>query len=108
MARGYPHIRHRRLGRTRVRPGLIKWKGQELTANKRVREALRDDLAAYNDENPGSSARIGRVLMLTEPPLIDANEIPNKGYIDQRAVLQRRASLVETLSGDDPEVVLIP
>ena len=24
----YPHIRHRRLGRTRVRPGLIKWKGE--------------------------------------------------------------------------------
>ncbi len=24
----YPHIRHRRLGRTRVQPGLIKWKGQ--------------------------------------------------------------------------------
>ncbi len=24
----YPHIRHRRLGRTRDRPGPIKWKGQ--------------------------------------------------------------------------------
>ena len=80
----------------------------ELVANDKVRAALRDGLAAYNGENPGSSARIGRVLMLTEPPVIDANEITDKGYINQRAVLERRASLVETLFSDDPEVVLIP
>ncbi len=46
--------------------------------------------------------------MLTEPPVIDANEITDKGYINQRAVLQSRASLVATLLGDDPEVALIP
>ena len=69
---------------------------------------MRDGLAAYNGENPGSSTRIGRVLMLSEPPVIDANEITDKGYINQRAVLERRASLVETLFSDDPEVVLIP
>jgi feruloyl-CoA synthase len=80
----------------------------ELAANDKVRAALRDGLAAYNGENPGSSTRIGRVLMLTEPPVIDANEITDKGYINQRAVLERRASLVETLFSDDPEVVLIP
>jgi feruloyl-CoA synthase len=80
----------------------------ELAANEKVRAALRDGLATYNGENPGSSARIGRVLMLTEPPVVDANEITDKGYINQRAVLERRASLVETLFSDDPEVVLIP
>ncbi len=80
----------------------------ELTANEKVREALRDGLAAYNGENPGSSTRIGRVLMLSEPPVIDANEITDKGYINQRAVLERRASLVDTLFGDDPEVMLSP
>ncbi len=46
--------------------------------------------------------------MLKEPPVIDANEITEKGYINQRAVLERRASLVETLLGENPEVVLIP
>ena len=46
--------------------------------------------------------------MLTEPPVVDANEITDKGYINQRAVLERRAGLVETLFSDDPEVVLIP
>ncbi len=80
----------------------------ELVANDKVRAALRDGLAAYNGANPGSSARIGRALMLSEPPVVDANEITDKGYINQRAVLERRASLVETLFSDDPEVVLIP
>jgi feruloyl-CoA synthase len=80
----------------------------ELAANEKVREALRAGLAAYNSENPGSSTRIGRVLMMKEPPVADANEITDKGYINQRAVLERRASLVETLFSDAPEVLLIP
>ena len=42
--------------------------------------------------------------MLREPPVINANEITDKGYINQRAVLERRASLVETLFGEDPEL----
>ena len=34
---------------------------------------------------------------MTEPPSIDANEITDKGYMNQRAVLERRAALVEEL-----------
>ena len=34
---------------------------------------------------------------MTEPPSIDANEITDKGYMNQRAVLERRAALVEKL-----------
>jgi feruloyl-CoA synthase len=79
----------------------------ELVVNEKVRETLRDGLAAYNAKNPGSSTRIGRVLVLKEPPDIDANEITDKGYINQRAVLERRNSLVERLFSDDAEVVLI-
>ncbi len=79
----------------------------ELVANETVREALRDGLAAYNANNPGSSTRIGRVLLLKEPPDIDANEITDKGYINQRAVLEGRDNLVEMLFSDDTEVVLI-
>jgi feruloyl-CoA synthase len=80
----------------------------ELAVNEKVRAALRDGLAAYNGQNPGSSTRIGRALMLREPPLIDANEITDKGYINQREVLERRADLVDRLFSEDPEVVLIP
>ena len=38
-----------------------------------------------------------RLLVLGEPPSIDAGEITDKGYINQRAVLERRAALVERL-----------
>ena len=80
----------------------------ELVGNKKVCETLREGLAAYNAKNPGSSTRISRVLLLKEPPDIDANEITDKGYINQRAVLEKRNSLVETLFSDNAEVVLIP
>ena len=42
---------------------------------------------------------------MSEPPSIDANEITDKGYINQRAVLERRSALVERLYGDTPEVI---
>jgi len=45
----------------------------------------------------GSSMHPTRALILDEPPSIDAGEITDKGYINQRAVLERRAALVETL-----------
>ena len=45
----------------------------------------------------GSSTHPVRLLVMTEPPSIDANEITDKGYINQRAVLERRAAHVQTL-----------
>ncbi len=62
-----------------------------------VIEAVRRGLAAYNAANRGSASRVARVLVLTEPPSLDAGEITDKGYINQRAVLERRAAAVEAL-----------
>jgi len=45
----------------------------------------------------GSSTRPTRALLLLEPPSADANEITDKGYINQRAVLTRRSQLIDTL-----------
>lgn len=67
-----------------------------------VREALRERLDAYNAGRRGSSTTVRRVLVMTEPPSFDAGEITDKGYINQRATLQRRAALVERLYDDDP------
>jgi feruloyl-CoA synthase len=53
----------------------------------------------------GSSTHPARLLVMAEPPSIDANEITDKGYINQRAVLERRATLVEKLYGTDAEVI---
>ena len=35
---------------------------------------------------------IERVILLAEPPSLDANEITDKGYVNQRAALERRAA----------------
>ncbi|HEU0104254.1 MAG TPA: feruloyl-CoA synthase [Mycobacteriales bacterium] len=56
----------------------------------------------------GSSQRVERLLLLTEPPALDAGEITDKGYINQRAVRERRTADVEALGGDDPRVVVRP
>jgi len=53
----------------------------------------------------GSSTHPTRVLIMTEPPSIDANEITDKGYMNQRAVLERRAALVEKLYSGGDEVI---
>jgi feruloyl-CoA synthase len=50
-------------------------------------------------ESTGSSNRIARVLVLEEPPSLDAGEMTDKGSINQRAVLSRRRKLVEELYG---------
>ena len=52
----------------------------------------------------GSSMHPGRHLVLSEPPSIDANEITYKGYINQRAVLERRWALVERLYAGGADV----
>ena len=53
----------------------------------------------------GSSTHPGRLLLLSEPPSIDANEITDKGYINQRAVLERRAALVQQLYAGGGDVI---
>jgi len=75
-------------------------------ARAAIAAALRK-LAA--ESGSGSSTHPVRVLVLSEPPSIDANEITDKGYVNQRAVLERRAALVERLyaSPADSEVVAI-
>src|SRR6185436_15708446 len=53
-----------------------------------------------------SSSRITRLMVMSEPPSIDANEITDKGYLNQRAVLERRSALVEKLYASADNVVL--
>jgi feruloyl-CoA synthase len=57
-------------------------------------QGLLDKLAA---RSTGSSNRVARAVLLAGPLSIDAGEITDKGSINQRAVLQCRADLVEML-----------
>ena len=81
----------------------------ELVNAPAVRDFLYVRLARHNKANPASSTTIARALVMTAPPTIDSGEITDKGYINQRAVLECRGELVKRLygPGDDPDVLLI-
>lgn len=59
--------------------------------------AVRAALQAHNRVHSGSSMRIQRVLFLTEPASMDAGEITDKGYVNQRMATARRAADIESL-----------
>jgi feruloyl-CoA synthase len=65
-------------------------------------EVLKDRFAEFNRTAGGSSRRIGRFIVMTEPPSIDAGEITDKGYVNQRATLERRDVLVQALYAEPP------
>jgi feruloyl-CoA synthase len=44
---------------------------------------------------------VTRAILLEEPPSLDAREITDKGSLNQRAVLEHRAALVELLYGSE-------
>ena len=80
-----------------------------LLTHPALHAALRQSLQGHNRQHSGSSMRIRRVLLLAEPPSLDAGEITDKGYVNQRAVTERRAEAVETLYASDlpPHVIEI-
>lgn len=67
-----------------------------------VAASIRQALLAIRAEGGGSSQAVNRVLMLAEPPSADAGEITDKGYVNQGAVLKRRAGEVELLHAAQP------
>ena len=68
--------------------------------------SLRAELAATMQrlaaEGGGTSQCVERLLVLREPAGLDAGEITDKGYVNQRAVRERRAESVALLSVDPP------
>lgn len=67
-----------------------------------VLDAVLLGIEAHNRTHPGASTRIARLHLVAEPPSIDANEVTDKGYVNQRAVLERRVDLVRRLFADPP------
>jgi feruloyl-CoA synthase len=65
-------------------------------------ERIAGVLRALRDEGAGSSQCPACALVLAEPPSLDAGEITDKGYINQRAVLTRRAAEVARLHARAP------
>jgi feruloyl-CoA synthase len=75
---------------------------EEVVRHPAVVACLKQGLQAHNASCTGSSMRIARAMLMVEPPSIDGNELTDKGYINQRAGLERRAALVEKLYADKP------
>jgi len=66
----------------------------------RIRDAVAKGLARLKANGGGSSTYATRALLLAELPSVDGGEITDKGYINQRAVLSRRAPDVTRLDDD--------
>ncbi len=82
---------------------------EELVRKADLTEFIRLALINFNTRQEGSSTRISRFMLMTAPPSIDANEITDKGYINQRVALEMRKELVERLHGQypAPEVIIV-
>jgi feruloyl-CoA synthase len=84
-----------------------KSKIEDALADPTLGDFLRERFAAHNTAQTGTSSRIRRVQLMAEPPSIDGHEITDKGYVNQRATLERRKELVDRLYSGGPGVIEI-
>jgi feruloyl-CoA synthase len=81
----------------------------DVLADPAVRAFVRDGLAAFAAEHPGSSTHVLRAIFLDLPPSIDAGEITDKGSLNNAILRERRRDFVEHLYStlDNPAVIAI-
>ena len=73
----------------------------ELVTDPELAAHLADALLRQ-DGHLGSAGRVARLLVMSRPAGLDAGEITDKGYVNQRRVLAHRAHLVDLLYADEP------
>jgi feruloyl-CoA synthase len=73
---------------------------KDVISHDKIRAAIAQGLANLKAQSGNSSGHATRALLLAEPASVDGGEITDKGYINQRAVLTRRAGAVATLHND--------
>jgi feruloyl-CoA synthase len=76
--------------------------GEDAATHPALRARLLEKLRAFGAAASGSSQRIARATLLTEPLSIEAGELTDKASINQRAVLARRAPLLAELYAEAP------
>jgi len=74
----------------------------EVVNHPAVRERFHTLLKSFAQQSTGSSNRVVRAVLAEEPPSLDVGEITDKGSFNQRAVLERRAALVNELYAASP------
>lgn len=70
---------------------------RQVLDHEAVRQRFRDRLQELARDSPGSSSCIARAILLDEAPSIDGQELTEKGSVNQKAVLARRAALVDEI-----------
>lgn len=85
----------------RLAPELSELDAAALVAHPVVVAALRARLASHASGG-GASRTIERLMLMAEPPSIDANEIAEKGYVNQAVTRARRAHLIDQLYHAEP------
>lgn len=99
------------VGQDKPFAGLLAWPSQsamqiasETYPSKHPHQALNallaDRLRTFNQHAGGSSRKIRRFMLLEEAPSIDAGEVTDKGYINQRAVIARRQANIDLMYTD--------
>src|SRR5947209_2649582 len=71
-------------------------------ADPLIRDAFAERFTKFLATSTGSSTRIARAILLDTPLSIDRGEVTDKGSINQRAVLDARAALIEALYSPTP------
>lgn len=75
-----------------------------------VKSLFQERLVKAARASTGSSTLVTRVLLMVEPPSIDGHELTDKGSVNQRAVLARRADKVAGLFAEPPGkcIIMLP
>lgn len=91
---------------------VLAWPDAEVMARsgpETIRLRVLEGMLRHNLDNPGQSARLKRLMLLTDPPSAEHHEVSDKGSINRAAVLRRRAGDLARLydGGSHPDVIEI-
>ena len=69
----------------------------EILRHGSVTRKFTELLESFAAQSTGNSNRVTRAILLEEPPSLDAGEITDKASLNQRAILEHRAAVVEEM-----------
>lgn len=86
----------------KMHPTLANASTQQLAASDIIRQRIQRALNEYKQVSTGSSTLIKRAMIMGEDASLETGEMTDKGSVNQRSVLTRRAELVNALYADQP------
>jgi len=90
-----------------INPALPSGDLKAAASDPAIRQAFAERLKKFAADATGSSTRITRAVLLDTPLSIDKGEVTDKGSINQRAVLDHRAGLIDALYASTPDPYVI-